>query len=309
MNTYQYSCNSCNYFVETSGPWPFDKTKVQEPTGIEDMNTFPTHISGLFAQVYCPTCDKSKKYRIVEYEVPLNALDDIWMKNVPKKTKMTCYKCKKPVFLVIPEGKVKCPRCKKGKFKLYNLGEDETLDAPVPPPSKPLQVKQDGKSIHIPKPTVVIDSAEHMGYKFARFSNWFDGTVRRRLPVGDYTLLGLENEIAIERKTVPDLVNSIIQERNNFIMRCERLSEFKKKSFVIEGSLSLLKTPYENSRAHPNAVLGSIIAMQERWNIPVYFLDNFILAEEFVASMLSKYHAYHWLEANGYSRCIIEGDI
>ncbi len=37
------------------------------------------------------------------------------------------------------------------------------------------------------------------------------------------------------------------------------------------------KIPYEDSLAHPNAVLGSLIAAQERWNIPVYFLDNFSL--------------------------------
>jgi hypothetical protein len=47
----------------------------------------------------------------------------------------------------------------------------------------------------------------------------------------------------------------------------------------------------------------------ERWGVPVYFLDNFLFAEEFVASMLSKYHAYRWLEANGYERCLIEDDI
>ena len=66
-----------------------------------------------------------------------------------------------------------------------------------------------------------------------------------------------------------------------------------------------MKTP----RPIPNAVLGSLLAAQERWEIPVYFLDDFILAEEFVASMLSKYHAYRWLEENGYERCLIEGDI
>jgi ERCC4-type nuclease len=130
-----------------------------------------------------------------------------------------------------------------------------------------------------------------------------------QLFLGDYTLLGMEKEIAVERKTISDLVSSIIARRGDFISKCERLSSFKKKCFVIEGTLGLLKTPYQESGAHPNAVLGSIIAAQERWGIPVYFLDNFLLAEEFVASMLSKHHAYHWLEANGYKRCLIEGDI
>ncbi len=95
----------------------------------------------------------------------------------------------------------------------------------------------------------------------------------------------MEEEVAVERKTIQDLVNSIIQDREDFIEKCERLSEFRKKCLVIEGSLGSLKTPYEDSRAHPNAVLGSLLAAQERWNIPVYFLDDFLLAEEFVASM------------------------
>ena len=155
----------------------------------------------------------------------------------------------------------------------------------------------------------MIDSAEHLGYTFGRFTNWFSGSVRKRLKVGDYTILGMEDEIAVERKTVPDLVNSIIQDRKDFIEKCERLSTFRKKCLVIEGTLGAIKTPYEDSNAHPNAVLGSLVAAQERWEIPVYFLDDFLLAEEFVASMLSKHHAYRWLEKNGFRRCLIEGDI
>jgi ERCC4-type nuclease len=179
----------------------------------------------------------------------------------------------------------------------------------VAPPRKPLRVVQRGKTVKIPKPAVVIDSAEHMGYTFSEYRNWFSGTERKRLRVGDYTIQGMEKEVAIERKTLLDLVNSIIQKRQDFIEKCERMSKFRKKGFVIEASLERLKMPYGESRAHPNAVLGSLIAVQERWNIPIYFLHNFSLAEEFVASMLSKYHAYRWLEQNGYERCLIEGDI
>lgn len=187
---------------------------------------------------------------------------------------------------------------------------EENVDRhPVPPPQSSLKVRQKGKAIHVPKPTIVIDSQEHMGYRFERFSNWFSGTVLKRLPVGDYTILGMEHEVIIERKTLPDLVKSIIQERKGFIEKCERLSTFRKKSLVVEGSLTDIKSPYEDSQAHPNAVLGSLLAAQERWNIPVYFLDNYLLAEEFVASMLSKYHAYRWLEIHGFKRCLIEGDI
>lgn len=306
MKTYEYSCNYCGYTIETSGPWPYFG-KENRKFCREGQASQP--IQGLIADVYCPVCDRQKEYVIIQYKTPLTSVDDIWLQAIPRKINMVCRKCKNPVFLTLPQGKVTCPRCKKGVFEPYEDITQECDVSIVLPPKGPLKVKQDGKSIPIPKPTVIIDSAEHMGYTFGRFTNWFAGTISKRLSVGDYTLLGMEDEIAVERKTLPDLVSSIIAKRSDFISKCERLSSFKKKCFVIEGTLGLLKTPYEQSEAHPNAVLGSIIAAQERWGIPIYFLDNFLLAEEFVASMLSKYHAYHWLQTNGYKRCLIEGDI
>jgi hypothetical protein len=295
VETFQNYCNHCSYYVETRGPEPYYDSSGR--------------IQGLMALVFCPTCDRTKEYRIVEYEKPFSSLTDIWLSDVPRKTKVVCHKCKKPVHFIIPPETVKCPRCKRGTFEKFEPFKEEFNKVPVPPPQFPLRVRQDGKSIRIPRPVVVIDSQEHMGYKFERFTNWFSGTIRRRLPVGDYTLQGMEEEVAVERKTLADLISSIIHDRKDFIEKCKRLSGFKKKCLVIEGSLASIKTPYEDSQAHPNAVLGSLLATQERWDIPVCFLDEFLLAEEFVASMLSKYHAFRWLEMNGFQRCLIEGDI
>lgn len=310
MNVNQYSCSRCSYFIETSGPWPYyGKGSKRKHDRSRPMHDDSSPICGLTARVYCPVCDKEKDYVIVRYKTPTTKLDDIWLRDIPRKTTMTCRTCRNKVYLMLPDESIKCPRCNKGTFEPFLFEKGDSCDYPVPPTKTSLRVRQGGKSIIVPRPTVVIDSAEHMGYTFKRFTNWFSGTVRRRLPTGDYTLLGLETEVAVERKTLPDLVNSVIQERRDFIKKCERLAFFKKKCVVIEGTLGMLKTPYAESQAHPNAVLGSIVAVQERWNIPVYFLDTFLLAEEFVASMLSKYHAYWWLEKNGYERCLVEGDI
>lgn len=307
---YEYFCNHCHYFVETKGPWPYRKEGGKRRPYDRENEATSGPIDGLLAQVYCPTCDKKKEYPIVEYESPLPSLNEVWLSTIPRKTKIHCHRCKKPVYLVLPPGKIRCPRCREGTLEFVLAYETlPNTSRPVAPPQSPLRVRQGGRAIRVPKPMVVIDSAEHKGYGFERFGNWFSGTIRKRLPVGDYTLFGLENEVVIERKTVSDLVKSVIHQRSDFIRKCEKLSEFRKKCLVIEGSLSNVKTPYEEAGAHPNAVLGSLIAAQERWDIPVYFLDGFYLAEEFVASMLSKYHAYRWLESNGFKRCLIEGDI
>jgi len=41
--------------------------------------------------------------------------------------------------------------------------EEEVGCFPVPPPVSPLRIRQNGKAVRIPRPTVVIDSQEHMG--------------------------------------------------------------------------------------------------------------------------------------------------
>jgi hypothetical protein len=296
--------------IETRGPWPYCKDKKARIECKDYTDAFLGKISGLMALVYCPICDKNKEYPIVQYKTSLASVSEIWLTTAPRRTNLLCHKCKHPVYLLFPPRTVRCPRCKKGTFEpLQVLAEEVRGSNPVPPPKTSIKVRQNGKTIHIPKPTVVIDSAEHMGYRFERFTNWFAGTIRRRLRIGDYTILGMEHEIAVERKTTLDLVKSVIHERTEFIKKCEKLSTLRKRCLVVEGSLSAVKTPYEETRAHPNAVLGTLLAAQERWDIPVYFLDDFFLAEEFVASMFSKYHAYRWLETNGYQRCLIEGDI
>jgi len=207
METFRYSCDYCSYLIETRRPWP-------------DFNS-SGQIQGLMAFVYCSTCDKTKKYTIVRYEKPLSSLADIWLSDIPRRVRMVCHKCKNPVYFAIPPESVKCPRCKKGTFEVFEHLEEDFDKSPVPPPQSPLRVKQNSKTIRIPKPTVVIDSAEHMGYRFERFTNWFAGTLRRRLLFGDYTLLGMEGEVAVGRKTLPDLVNSIIQDRKDFIEKSQ----------------------------------------------------------------------------------------
>jgi len=161
MNTYEYSCSHCNYFIETRGPWPYYGKDIGKFCHKDHTGSARGLIHGLIAQVYCPVCDKEKKYVIVEYKTPLNAIDEIWLKGFPSKTRMTCYKCKNPVFLTLPEGSVKCPRCMKGTFESFDNNIFETTDVdPVPPPKNPLIVRHGGKLIPVPKPTVVIDSSE-----------------------------------------------------------------------------------------------------------------------------------------------------
>ena len=72
----------------------------------------------------------------------------------------------------------------------------------------------------------------------------------------------------------------------------------RRKAILIEATYAEMSSRgdiYEDSKAHPNAVVGTHLAIQERWGIPVYFVDEHALAEEFVAHFLTKFYVRHWL--------------
>jgi ERCC4-type nuclease len=134
------------------------------------------------------------------------------------------------------------------------------------------------------------------------------------MKTGDYTVEGMESLLALERKTLHDTVNSTITNRERFIRACERLSAFRWKAILIEATYEDLKSPYavtDNlvSAAHPNAVCGTLDAIEAKFGIPIIYTsrDRF-LATERAASWLSKHFTYWWLEQNGHGRVLVDTD-
>jgi ERCC4-type nuclease len=183
--------------------------------------------------------------------------------------------------------------------------------SPVPPPERPVRVIHGGHSVKVPKPVVVVDSREQDGfaYTFARFPKWFAGVERAKLEAGDYSIKGMEHRLAIERKTLADLVNSAISDRQRFLGQCRCLGSRDRKVIVIEAGLAQIKSQHPESEAHPNAVVGTLVALQERWGIQVVWCDNAELAEETTAHILSKHYTLQWLADNKFPRHFVDGDV
>jgi DNA excision repair protein ERCC-4 len=184
----------------------------------------------------------------------------------------------------------------------------------IPPPKSIIRATRRGHVVRIPKPVLVIDFGESRGgYTFERFSKWIAGTEQRRLKDGDYSVKGLERTVTVERKSPADAVSSVMPPlRATFLERCERMARFQRKAIVIEGSFATLRSSYEaftESQAHPNAVVGSYLAIQERWGIPVFFIDRPELAEEYVAHLLTKFYVRRWLRKAGLGDRFQDGDI
>ena len=100
---------------------------------------------------------------------------------------------------------------------------------PVPPPSGRLVVKRKGKSItrKIPKPTVIVDTREQTPFKFTSHDNWIAETKRQKLDAGDYSVVGMEKLLTLERKTLTDLITNLMQHRKRFFRLCEKLAKYR----------------------------------------------------------------------------------
>ena len=81
---------------------------------------------------------------------------------------------------------------------------------------------------------------------------------------GDYSLVGLQDQIAVERKSHEDLVHTIGQSRDRFHRELERLSRMTFAAVVVEAEWStILDHPPENSRLSPKTIFRSVIAWQQ----------------------------------------------
>jgi ERCC4-type nuclease len=137
------------------------------------------------------------------------------------------------------------------------------------------------------RPTLVIDTRESEPYSF---SPERAATVRRALPAGDYSVEGLEQRVAVERKTLPDLVHTVIRERERFRRELQLLSGYEAACVVVETHLSDLLGRRYRSGAHPSSVLGAVISIILDHRVPVFFCGDRPCARQFTEAYLLRFH-------------------
>ena len=135
--------------------------------------------------------------------------------------------------------------------------------------------------------TVVVDTREQEPYTFD--SEGVTAT-RRALPAGDYSLEGWEAAVAVERKTLEDLVSTVIRSRKRFRTELERLAGYKAACIVVEANLGDILARSYRSGAHPNAVVGSVLSIVVDFGVPVFFCSVRQGARAFVEGYLRGVH-------------------
>jgi len=117
------------------------------------------------------------------------------------------------------------------------------------------------------RPCVVIDTREQEPLPIERLPS-----IRAGLLTGDYSVAGLENLFAVERKSIADLVScAAASNRGRFENELHRLRGFRFRRLLIVGDRGEIERGEYRSAIKPAAVLGTLAAFEVRYDCPVVF--------------------------------------
>lgn len=137
---------------------------------------------------------------------------------------------------------------------------------------------------------IVVDTREQRAFTFEGASIYEGTTVETgTLATGDYSIRGLENAVAVERKSLPDLVGCLAGSRDRFVKELERSRALEAFAVVVEGSWQDLAQGQYRSQLKPHAACQSVAAFMARLGIPFWFCGSRPAAEYCCWSFLRQY--------------------
>jgi ERCC4-type nuclease len=139
---------------------------------------------------------------------------------------------------------------------------------------------------------LVQDSREQLGYQ-----DLFESPcLIQGLPTGDYSILGAEHLIAIERKSLADFLGSITTGRERFEKELARGRALSCFHLVIEGRLDEIAAGnygHAVSKVNPTSVFETLTAFSIRYNLPIWFVGNRQIGARTTESLLKKWLREH----------------
>lgn len=124
-----------------------------------------------------------------------------------------------------------------------------------------------------PRPIIIIDQQEKLP-----LTRWFDETKVRvevaHLETGDYSLAGGTELLAIERKSLVDLLNCCTQDRERFMDQMRRLKNYPSRFLVVEATREVIEAELYSKRVKSSSVVNALLGIGVRWNVCVHYCDG-----------------------------------
>lgn len=115
------------------------------------------------------------------------------------------------------------------------------------------------------------------------------------LATGDYSLLGLEHVVAIERKSLSDLLSCVGAERRRFDAEVQRLLAYPVRALVVESCWAEIEAGGWRSKVTPAAAMGSLLGWIAA-GLPVIMAGDHTLAGRYASRLLFIAARRRWRE-------------
>ena len=136
---------------------------------------------------------------------------------------------------------------------------------------------------------IVVDHREKAPYAFQGTAYEGIETEQGNLFIGDYSVRGLEESVAVERKSLDDLVMCLSRERDRFEKELIRSKGMDSFLVVVESSFEELAHGKYRSQMDPHAAAQSVMAFGARYRCGFFFAGSRPAAEYVCASFLRQY--------------------
>lgn len=145
---------------------------------------------------------------------------------------------------------------------------------------------------------VIVDTREKNPYDFIGFrcdspnqdAELIVRTHVSGLDCGDYSIKGLEDQVAIERKSLIDAYGTFGKGRDRFERELYRLARLRFSAVVIEASWDALVRPPPRTRLHPKTVFRSVLAWEQRFGIPFHMAPDRHWGQRLTYRMLERFY-------------------
>jgi len=142
----------------------------------------------------------------------------------------------------------------------------------------------------VDKFTIIIDSREQTPYTFD-IINPVPSTTIRGLKTGDYSILGFEDRVTVERKSLTDLYGSLGAGRDRFQREMLRMRDLEYAAVVIEAPwMTIINKPPSRSRLLPVSVIATIVAWSQRYKVHWIPCPNRVFAEKITHRILDRWY-------------------
>lgn len=126
-----------------------------------------------------------------------------------------------------------------------------------------------------PKPltTIVVDQQEK-----TPLTRYFDPKLIRvesvHLETGDYSLANGTHLLAIERKSLPDLLHCVTHDRERFMDQMRRLKNYPSRFLIVEATRATIEAEGYRQDVRSSSVVGTLLGLAVRWNICVVYCKD-----------------------------------